>query len=140
MKISIARAICFLVLIFFCFVSPASAKPIWEFEVPVIVKNLPKQVKYVVIKWIVMHGFGVNVLEGRKEVFISPDFNGNFSTTVKIVIDDTSIKDFSQASFFSASMELSEDGFTSFPPNASGIPWAKTKPGTKLEGWKIVEI
>lgn len=135
MSMKFTRAFCLLVVILLGFTNPASAEPIWEFEVPVILKNISKEVKYVRIKWGIMEYLGKFVLEGTKETNVGGFTDGNMSFTFKVTIQDTDIKDFTKARFFSAKLELSEDGMVYYEPSEKGTPgkpWTQAKPGTKL--------
>jgi len=134
------RAFCLWVMLSFFFISSAFAKPIYEFEVPVILKNLPKEVKYVVVEW----GVGTEFLEplftGRKEFNMQAVPDGNFSTVIKITVKDTDIKDFTKAHRFYAYLKLSEDGFAFFDPNTPGLPWTKSKPGATIRSETFSDI
>ena len=110
----------------------AMAEPIYQFEVPVILKNMPSEVKYMRLKWFIMDKGLSPQATGEVPIPVEQDANGNFSKVVTITIDEKEIKDYSKAETFVVKFELSKDGFSFYPPNTSGQPWTKSKPGTNL--------
>jgi len=124
-------AICFLNLVFLSN-SACADELLWEIIVPVKLKNMPKEVEFVVIEWSLNSSmWGENNVFGEGSVFIPLDANskGNFNTEETFKIYESDVSDPTKPIFIMFFLKLSKDGVTSYLPNAPGEAWTNQKKG-----------
>lgn len=114
------------------FAVPAqAAKVLWEFDVPIFLKNMPNEVKYVCVHWYLYGENFADITNKRECVPVTLNANGDFSTKVKIKIYDSDMPDPSLARTCVFEMMLSEDGAMAHKLNTPGKSWTNVKKGTK---------
>ena len=108
---------------------------IWDFEIPIELKEMPKSITHIAIHWHLLDKNG-NTITDDIAVEIPVDFtsSGNFKTLLTFQITDNDIDDPTEPHFCSFTLELSQDGMSYYPPDEFGESWTKHKKGTKPPG------
>ena len=105
---------------------------LWEFNVPIKLKNMPEVVEYVVIKWGLYQDGSV---VGGDSIFIPMDAansKGDFPPET-ITIYESDVDDSAKPEYAIFSLKLSKDGSEAYSPNTNGKNWTKNKSGSTLK-------
>lgn len=123
--------------------SVAHAGALWEFKVPIILHNIPKDVTHVCVHWYLYADELVELTNKKVFLPVKPNANGDVTTSITITINESDltpsqIKD-ARTCFFT--LELSDDGVNAYKPNDPTRSWTQSKPGTKLvKGVFVVKL
>ena len=107
---------------------------LWEFNVPVNLKNMPGTVEYVVIEWeLKSELFGSVLAEDSIFILMNANSKGDFFHTETITIYESDVDDPTKPEFIIFTLRLSKDGVTAYMPNYPGEAWTKQKKGATLK-------
>jgi len=133
----VVLVLCFFVAL--CAFDPAWAgELLYRFKVPVILKNIPDNVKYVVVRWTVFDGQAGEMLSDEQVLPLQKGYQGGYSTLIDIEIFDSDIDDLSKPSHCVISLKLSQEGDVWYFPNTPGKSWTQSKANTKVV--KVVSV
>jgi hypothetical protein len=128
----------FLALCVFCLTTvlidkKADAETVlWDFEIPIELKNMPKSITHIAVRWYLLDKNGKALAEDTAtEIPVDFTTNGNFKTLLSFQITDNDIDDPAAPKFCQFRLELSQDGMTYYPPDEPGESWTNHKKGTK---------
>ena len=131
--VGLVLALCGLCLTAVLMDKKANAEAVlWEFELPIELKEMPKSITHIAIRWYLMDN-KAKLIADDIAVEIPVDFttNGNFKTISTVQITDNDIDDPTKPKFCQFRLELSQDGMTYYPLDEPGEPWTNHKKGTK---------